>query len=403
MSPVPGVRDRLIAHLSRYRGIVPDFDAFIASQLTPLKPTIRTNTLLIDPETLSSRLSALGMRLSRVPWHPWFLRIEDPGPVGNPGRTLEHLLGYYYVQELSSALPPLALSPGPGDLVLDVAAAPGSKTTQMAQMMLNTGTIVANDVDYERIGALRSNVDRLRITNVVVVREDGRRLASSIQFPKVLLDAPCSSEGIARRSPESVARLTLNQIRQLSRLQRALIRRAFELLAPGGLLAYSVCTFAPEEAELVVDHAVSLGAEVEDLRLPVRFEPGITSWTDERGRTYRFSPQVERAARVYPHLNDTGGMFIALLRKPAARRAPRAGGVPGPLGGQVRDTQGGAQGILGLRGGRQLLGVQWRPRRARIRPVHGVGRDPRDQGPQGQGPGAEAHHCLPEARGAPGH
>ncbi|MGC8969987.1 MAG: NOL1/NOP2/sun family putative RNA methylase [Conexivisphaera sp.] len=314
-----GVRERLRAHLSRYRAIVPDFDAFLERMLTPLRPTIRVNTLLTDPGALSARLSARGMRLSPVPWHPWFLRIDDLGPVGNPGRTLEHLLGYYYVQELSSALPPLVLSPGPGDLVLDMAAAPGSKTTQMAQMMLNSGTIVANDVDYNRIGALRSNIDRLRVTNVVVTRNDGRRMSSRVAFPKILLDAPCSSEGVARRSPEHVARLTLAQIRGLSRLQMALVRRALELLAPGGALVYSVCTFAPEESELVVDYAISLGAEAEEVRLPVRAEPGIRSWTDERGRSYRFSPGVERAVRVYPHLNDTGGMFIALLRKPAAR------------------------------------------------------------------------------------
>ncbi|MGC9189686.1 MAG: NOL1/NOP2/sun family putative RNA methylase [Conexivisphaera sp.] len=312
-------RERLISHLSRYRSIIPDFDLFIDYQFRPLSPTIRTNTLLLEPGELASILSSRGMRLSAVPWHPWFFRVDDPGQVGNPGRTLEHLLGYYYVQELTSALPPMVLSPRPGDLVLDVAAAPGSKTTQMAQMMRNSGTIVANDVDYRRMGALRSNVDRLRITNVVMTRNDGRRIQSSVAFPRILLDAPCSSEGIARRSPEHVAKLTLTQIRGLSRLQMSLIRRSIDLLEPGGLLVYSVCTFAPEEAELVVDHAISLGMEPEEVRLPLRSEPGVREWVDERGRHYRFSPGVEMAVRIYPHLNDTGGMFIALLRKPEAR------------------------------------------------------------------------------------
>ncbi len=333
-----GVRERLVEHLSRYRAIVPDFDAFIEYQFRPLKPTIRTNTLLLRPEELEARLSARGMRLSRIQWHPWFFRVEDEEHAENPGRTVEHLLGYYYVQELSSALPPLALSPAPGDLVLDMAAAPGSKTTQMAQMMLNTGTIVANDVDYRRIGALRSNVDRLRITNVVITREDGRRLSSGVRFRRILLDAPCSSEGVARKSPEGVATLTLNRILNLSRLQRALMRRAVELLEPGGLLAYSVCTYAPEEAELVVDYAVSLGMEPVEFRLPVKYEPGVREWVDEKGRTYRFSSAAELAARVYPHLNDTGGMFIALLRKPEARRARGGRGAPQVPRGKVRHT-----------------------------------------------------------------
>jgi len=312
-------RERAAAHLSRYRSIVPDFDAFMEYQFRPLRPTLRANTLLIDPRELAARLSARGMRTSGVPWHPWFLYVDDPGPVGNPGRTLEHLLGYYYVQELTSALPPLLLSPGPGELVLDMAAAPGSKTTQMAQMMRNSGTIIANDVDYRRIGALRSNVDRLRVTNVVIARNDARYIAPGVTFPRILLDAPCSSEGVARRAPEHLSRLTLNQIRSISRLQMALIRRAHGLLQPGGILVYSVCTFAPEEAELVVDHALSLGMEPLEIELPLRTEPGLREWTDERGRTYRFSSGVERAVRIYPHMNDTGGMFIALLRKPEAR------------------------------------------------------------------------------------
>ena len=158
-----GVRERLVEHFSRYKRIIPDFDLFLEYQFRPLRPTIRANTLIVEPERLAQLLESRGMKLTRVPWHPWFFRVEDLGPVGNPGRTLEHLLGYYYVQELSSALPPLVLSPRPGDLVLDVAAAPGSKTTQMAQMMRNSGTIVANDVDYKRIRALRPNLERLRI------------------------------------------------------------------------------------------------------------------------------------------------------------------------------------------------------------------------------------------------
>ena len=316
MSSLPG---RSLEHLKRYRSIVADFDHFIEAVSRPLKPSIRTNTLLMDPHLLASRLRARGIKLRPVPWHPWFFIVDDPELTEHPGRTLEHLLGYYYVQELSSALPPIVLDPKPGEIVLDMAAAPGSKTTQMAQMMRGRGTIVANDVDVDRIGALRSNIDRLRITNVILTKEDGRSFRSGIRYPKILLDAPCSSEGTIRKDSAHLANLTLARIRRLSRLQKALIRRAADLLEPGGILVYSVCTFAPEEAEEVVSYAIDLGLDMEGFELPVMSEPGVTAWTDEKGAVHGYHEDVEKAARVWPHLNDTGGMFIAKLRKPGGR------------------------------------------------------------------------------------
>lgn len=283
---------------------------------TPLPYSIRVNTLKIAPEELVPRLEKRGLVLEPVEWHNWLFVVRDLGGLSGPGATLEHVLGYYYVQELVSALPPLVLDPQPGELVLDMAAAPGSKTTQMAQMMRNKGTIVANDVDLDRISALKSNIDRLGVTNTVITRVDARNFRSSVVFDKVLIDAPCSSEGVVRKDPTAPSKVTLKRIRELSRLQKGMVRRAYSLLKEGGILVYSVCTFAPEECEEVVDFALKLGFEAENVEVPLKSVPGLTKWVDEKGREFEFDAAVRKAVRIYPHLNDTGGMFIAKLVKP---------------------------------------------------------------------------------------
>lgn len=304
-----------LLHYKRYRDIIPDFDRFLKVIAKPLPYSIRVNTLKIDPEILVKRLEKRGFVLETVRWHPWFYVLRDLGPLGQPGKTLEHALGYYYVQELVSAMPPLVLEPEPGETVLDMAAAPGSKTTQMAQMMDNIGTIVANDVDLDRISALKSNIDRLGITNVVITRTDARKLTSKVKFDKILLDAPCSSEGIVRKDPTAPTKISIREIRHLSRLQKGMIKNAYLLLKREGVLVYSVCTFSPEECEEIVDFAVRIGFEPERVEVPLRVVPGIRRWVDERGREHVYDEAVNKAIRIYPHMNDTGGMFIAKLRK----------------------------------------------------------------------------------------
>lgn len=304
-----------LTHYKRYREIIPNFDKFLECIIRPLPYSIRVNTLKIAPEMLIKRLENRGFRLEPVKWHPWFYVIRDLGPLGQPGKTLEHTLGYYYVQELVSAIPPLVLEPEPGELVLDLAAAPGSKTTQMAQMMLNRGTIIANDVDIERIKALKSNIDRLGITNVIITRVDGRKLIAKRHFDKILLDAPCSSEGIVRKDPTAPTKISLNEIKHLSRLQKGLIKNAYTLLKKGGILVYSVCTFSPEECEEVVDFAIKIGFEPKSFSIPLKTVKGLRKWIDEKGREHEYDPGVTKSVRIYPHMNDTGGMFIAKLRK----------------------------------------------------------------------------------------
>jgi len=179
--------------------------------------------------------------------------------------------------------------------------------------MDDTGTLVANDNNLGRLSALRSNTERLGVTNVAVTNRDARnfsmkRLAFD-EFDAALVDAPCSCEGTCRKNPDVLDEWTIDHVHQVASVQKGVLRRAVQATRTGGTVVYSTCTFAPEENEAVLDHV--LGAEdcrLVEFDLPVETRPGVTEWD---GETYDGS--VERAHRVYPHLNDTGGFFCATL------------------------------------------------------------------------------------------
>jgi NOL1/NOP2/sun family putative RNA methylase len=244
---------------------------------------------------------------------------SDPGL----GNRLEHFLGYIYIQDAASMVPALVLDPRPGELVLDMAAAPGSKTTQMAQLMENTGLIVANDCSRSRLRGLSGNLDRLGVLNTVVTYGDGKGIGRRLPeyFDRALLDAPCSAEGTLRRSQEALMRWGEWGIERMARLQKGLIRSGFRALKPGGVMVYSTCTFAPEENEGVVDYLLKKeeNARVESITLEgLRFRPGVLEW---QGRIY--DPQVGGCIRIYPQDNDTEGFFVARIRKITITRSQR--------------------------------------------------------------------------------
>ncbi|MCS7112790.1 MAG: RsmB/NOP family class I SAM-dependent RNA methyltransferase [Candidatus Bathyarchaeota archaeon] len=305
---------RVFRYYERYKDIIPGYDEFLSHLLKPLPHSIRVNTLKISPERLIQRMEAKGFILKQSKLHPWFFEVEYTEERGL-GATLEHTLGYYYVQEIVSGIPPIALDPKPWEVILDMAAAPGSKTTQIAQMMGCKGTIVANDISRERIKALKSNLDRLGVTNTVITVCDARRFRSSILFDRILLDAPCSSEATIRKDPSLQLDFSYRSTKWFSRLQKGMVERAYNLLKDDGVLVYSVCTFAPEECEEVVEHALKIGFKIEQVNIPLKHMEGIVEWVDEKGRRYRFDPDVSRSIRIYPHFEDTGGMFIAKFRK----------------------------------------------------------------------------------------
>ena len=281
----------------------------------PLRKSIRINTIKVEEKEILERLSEK-WELKRIPWfkHGYWVekRYEDEEKIGN---TLEHFMGYYYVQEASSMIPPVVLDPKEDDLVLDMAAAPGSKTTQICQMMNNKGAIVANDVSIDRIKALRFNIEKMGCMNVSVIRHNGIELSkiSKIKFTKILLDAPCSSEGTIRKDWKVLSRWSVKLIKEMSRIQKKLILSAFDLLEDRGVLVYSTCTLAPEENEEVVDFLLQKreNAEIEKINVKgLRFREGIEEWEGKR-----YSSEVKKIARVWPQDNDSEGFVIAKIIK----------------------------------------------------------------------------------------
>jgi NOL1/NOP2/sun family putative RNA methylase len=291
--------------LERYRHIIPDFQGFQESGCKPLGSSVRINTLKASRSCLLQRLLEKAIEFRPFPWYPLGLRLNAL----KPGKLEEHLLGYFHIQEEVSMVPPLVLDPQPEELVLDLCASPGSKTTQISQQMRNCGLVVANEPSLSRISPLRANCERLGAVNVAITRYDGRRFPSQL-FDRVLADVPCSGEGRARRDPGIWKKSSKRRSLDLQALQAGLLSRAVDLTKPGGTIVYSTCTYAPEENELVVEKVLDR-AQLERISLPgLTSSPGLQAW---EGRD--LDRELERCARYYPHQNDTGGFFVAKLQR----------------------------------------------------------------------------------------
>ncbi len=294
--------------IEEYEGIIPNFEDFIKKMKEEQPYWMRVNTLKIEERKLIERLESKGFKFKKYRNLNAYKIISIP--VKHPGATVEHSLGYYYVQDLSSMMPVIALDPEPGDMILDMAAAPGSKTTMIAEIMKNEGTIIANDVSVERIRALAGNIERLGVTNTIITRKNATQDRWKLKFDKILLDAPCTGEGIMRKKPSYVYP-TLREHIKMSEIQKKMVKNACKHLRDNGILVYSTCTFNPLENEGVVDYAIrELEMQILPANLPVPHSPGVTRWRD-----YEFTEDVKYAARIYPHQVDTGGMFIAVLKK----------------------------------------------------------------------------------------
>ena len=299
--------------LSRYRSIVDDFDAFAGACMRPLDRTVRVNPLKTSRDAVQSAFAAVDVETTPVAWHDRLLTVETD----TPGGTLPWYLGWIYGQEEVSALPVTMLDPQPGETVLDVAAAPGSKATQIVEAMNDTGRVIANDSNLGRIAPLRSNTERLGLTNVAVTHSDARALSLSPfgieSVDRTLVDVPCSGEGTIRKNPDALADWSVDRIDGIAGVQKGILKRAITLTKPGGRIVYSTCTFAPEENEGVLDHVLgATDVRICEQQLPIDSTPGVTSW---QGTNY--DDRVARADRIYPHHNDTGGFFCATLEVPA--------------------------------------------------------------------------------------
>ncbi|MCR4284644.1 MAG: RsmB/NOP family class I SAM-dependent RNA methyltransferase [archaeon] len=295
-----------------------DTKRFFEISYTQTPISIRCNTLKISVDELKKRLENYGWKIKQpFKEFPEAMVIESKLKPGELGKTREHLLGYYYVQEISSMLPMFVLQPEPGEMVLDLCASPGSKTTQAAAMMENEGTIIANEVSMGRVGILTTNLERCGVMNTIVTRKEGSAFCnkllkdSQIKFDKILVDAPCTGEGTLRKSPGTLQIWNINMIKKIAGTQRRLADSAIKILKVGGTMVYSTCTLSPEENEAIVDHIIqNYDVEVEQIALPLKFRQGVCEWEGKE-----FSKEVKKCLRLYPQDNDTDGFFVSKIKK----------------------------------------------------------------------------------------
>lgn len=297
----------------RYRPLIDDWPRFLEACSRPLPTVIWTNQLRVAPSALVERLRQEQVTCEPVAWYKGAFRIAGHT---NPGATLSYLAGLYHIQEEVSLLPIHLLDPEPGQRVLDLCAAPGGKTLQSAVRLENRGTIVANDRSGTRLNVLRTSSYRLGLTNVSTTAGDAATFAGPAGwFDCVIADVPCSCEGTSRKHRSVVDRSSTSQSTALAQKQRAILNRAIKMCRPGGRIVYATCTYAPEENECVVNAVLQDAPSVRILPLPslgLQTTPGITEWSG-----VRLHPDLRHTIRVWPHHNDTGGFYVALLEKTA--------------------------------------------------------------------------------------
>ncbi|MDU6450707.1 MAG: 16S rRNA (cytosine(1407)-C(5))-methyltransferase RsmF [Enterobacter hormaechei] len=298
------MREALPAHLS--------FDDFVAACQRPLRRSIRVNTLKISVGAFLDLVSPYGWQLTPVPWCEEGFWIERDDEESLPlGSTAEHLSGLFYIQEASSMLPVAALfaDGNQPERVMDVAAAPGSKTTQIAARMNNRGAILANEFSASRVKVLHANISRCGIHNVALTHFDGRVFGAALPeaFDAILLDAPCSGEGVVRKDPDALKNWSVESNLEIAATQRELIDSAFHALRPGGTLVYSTCTLNRDENEDVCLWLKQRYADaVEFLPLDTLFDSASHAATPEG------------FLHVFPQIYDCEGFFVARLRKTRA-------------------------------------------------------------------------------------
>jgi NOL1/NOP2/sun family putative RNA methylase len=288
----------------RLADMIDDVDLFFSAKKE--WKSIRVNTLKISTETLKDRLYKRYI-LKNIPWFKDGFFIK-----GEISKTLEHFLGYYHIQGASSLVPPLVLDPKPDDTVLDMCAAPGSKTTQIASMMYDKGFVIANDNNLKRLRALSHNIQKSGASNCVISGFDGRFIhKEGFKFRKILLDAPCTASGRIFKEKYDINAWNINRIKHISSIQKMLIRSACECLDNNGLLVYSTCSLEPEENEEVISYALqNFNIGIENIKLDnIKTRPGLISW---KGRELN---DLDKAVRLWPQDNGTEGFFICKLRK----------------------------------------------------------------------------------------
>ena len=277
---------------------------------------VRVNTLKSTTQNFENFLSKLNYTFREIPYQTYgYILSDDPAPLSH---TLAYFKGLFMYQGLSSQLPVLLLEIKPGERVLDMAAAPGSKSTQLASELQNKGILVLNDYSTNRLQALSANMQRSGAVNFCILKHRGQNFGPLLPefFDKVLCDVPCSALGTLNTNPEISSWWSLKKLHKLAQIQYYMLVSALKVLKVGGELVYSTCTITPEENEMVINRLLD-NYPVEILSLPAslsdQFSPGMTHYKNND-----LSPELRRALRIYPDQHQMEGFFMIKLKKTAA-------------------------------------------------------------------------------------
>ena len=283
--------------------------AFFESCMTKPAKSLIINRLKTDDYGFLKELETSFEKVRYLD-NTFFIKSE----VSGFGNLIEQNIGLFQMQEVSSILPAIVLDPKPSDIVLDLTAAPGNKTAVLAQLMGNRGLIIANDIDKSRLNTLIFTLKKQGVTNTVVTCQNGINFNPGFLFNRILLDAPCSCEGMVRKKPDLLRDWSEALVKSKAIVQKRLLSNAVSLLKDDGVLVYSTCTLSPEEDEEVIDYAVTeLHCRTEEIRLPgVPSSNGLLEYNHKR-----YCPDVSRAMRLWPHKSGTEGFFICKLKKEA--------------------------------------------------------------------------------------
>ena len=265
----------------------------------------------VNHDNLIESLSGYGIKLEKIPNLDNAYKILEGSNLA--GKTLDFVLGRYYLQSLSSMIPPIILNPASDDKVLDLCAAPGSKTTQLAELMNYNGTLIANEVSMDRLKSLVFNVDKMNLANVGILQGKGELLSKKYQnyFDKILVDAPCSGLGIIQKKGEVSNWWNENKLVTFTELQTKLLVAAIKMCKPGGEIVYSTCTVSIEENELVLNKVLeNYPVELVEIKLPVKSQDSILQFGEKNLRK-----DISLARRILPWEINSEGFFISKLRK----------------------------------------------------------------------------------------
>ncbi|MDD7024064.1 MAG: RsmF rRNA methyltransferase first C-terminal domain-containing protein [Oscillospiraceae bacterium] len=283
-----------------------EYEAFLRSYDREQAQALRVNTLKITSEAFEERNP---FSLRRVPWtqNGFYYQAKD-----RPGKHPYHEAGLYYIQEPSAmAVGELAMA-RPGERVLDLCAAPGGKTTHLAADMKGRGLLVSNEIHPARAKILAQNVERMGIVNAVVTNETPEKLAKRFSdfFDRIVVDAPCSGEGMFRKEPQAAEQWSLDNVRMCAERQTDILNAAASMLRPGGTLIYSTCTFAPEENEGSISSFLRAHPDfcIKEQEAYKGFLPGHPEWAGGL-------PETSHTFRLWPHQLEGEGHYAAVLEK----------------------------------------------------------------------------------------